>query len=347
MNTSDIHAVRDDQALLEAARWGDSAAWDELVKRHRRHLFNFVRMFELDRHDADDLVQRTLTRALEKAGRFRVKPGGSVIRWLVRIARFQLKAFWGEAYRERFLRLQLMGKINFYRVDNEFKVCNKCGRRLKTTEFYRKCDTCDGLANRCKECDKSYQRERYAIPEVKAAMSENGRRWRQSNITRQRQHEHEYHVRKREANREARGRDASGYIAGSAQAGAYWKGHDARKDGLDKSACPYDAQTPFGLGFSRAWLLGWCAYERQREAKPTPKYQDKREVCPICGFTFDWTAAKQRNYWNAVRRGARPETEPLCGSSACTAAHMRKMKQRQQAESAPTQGAAVVSKELS
>lgn len=41
------------------------------------------------------------------------------------------------------------------------KVCPKCGRELPTTAFYGNVRNADGLQDRCKECQREFNRESY------------------------------------------------------------------------------------------------------------------------------------------------------------------------------------------
>lgn len=39
------------------------------------------------------------------------------------------------------------------------KKCHKCGRELPTTEFYTNCHSKDGLQDKCKDCQREWNRE--------------------------------------------------------------------------------------------------------------------------------------------------------------------------------------------
>ena len=39
------------------------------------------------------------------------------------------------------------------------KKCPKCGRELPTTEFYTNCHNKDGLQDKCKDCQREWNRE--------------------------------------------------------------------------------------------------------------------------------------------------------------------------------------------
>lgn len=55
--------------LLDAARRGESAAYEEIVRRHERRLWCVVRQYRLNHADAQDVVQVTWLRLLENLDR--------------------------------------------------------------------------------------------------------------------------------------------------------------------------------------------------------------------------------------------------------------------------------------
>ena len=61
------------------------AAFEAEVLPHLDRLFRFAMWFEGERHEAEDLVQETLTQALESFHRF--KPGTNCSAWLISILR--------------------------------------------------------------------------------------------------------------------------------------------------------------------------------------------------------------------------------------------------------------------
>jgi RNA polymerase sigma-70 factor (ECF subfamily) len=74
----------DDLALVEAARRGDSAAFDVLVTRHRRSVYQVCYRFVNHHEDAADLTQDTFVRAWKSLGSFRGQARFST--WVYRIA---------------------------------------------------------------------------------------------------------------------------------------------------------------------------------------------------------------------------------------------------------------------
>jgi len=73
-----------DRTLVIEAAAGSRDAFDELVRRHQRQIYNLTRALTDGDADAEDLVQETFVRAFRAIPRFR---GDSSFRtWLVRIA---------------------------------------------------------------------------------------------------------------------------------------------------------------------------------------------------------------------------------------------------------------------
>ncbi len=70
--------------LVERARQGDRAAFDQLVRRHARIVRRAVLRYTRNPADADDVVQIAFTRAFERIGEFRGE--SSFGTWLYRIA---------------------------------------------------------------------------------------------------------------------------------------------------------------------------------------------------------------------------------------------------------------------
>ena len=55
--------------LIDAARRGESTAYEEILRRHERHLWRVVRQYRLNHADAQDVVQVTWLRLLENLDR--------------------------------------------------------------------------------------------------------------------------------------------------------------------------------------------------------------------------------------------------------------------------------------
>ncbi len=74
----------DDRALVERARRGDTAAFDELVRLYQGRIYGLVYHMTGNREDAEDLVQTTFVKAHGSLARFRGQ--SAFYTWLYRIA---------------------------------------------------------------------------------------------------------------------------------------------------------------------------------------------------------------------------------------------------------------------
>jgi RNA polymerase sigma-70 factor (ECF subfamily) len=89
MSSGDVPAHRDDVAddvrLAHATVAGDASAFDQVVLRHHRRVFNFIHQLARQRQDAEDLTQQTFIKAFTHLARY----DGSrpLINWLLTIAR--------------------------------------------------------------------------------------------------------------------------------------------------------------------------------------------------------------------------------------------------------------------
>jgi RNA polymerase sigma-70 factor (ECF subfamily) len=73
----------DDRALVEACRAGRAGAFDVIVERHRRHVYQLCYRFVSNHEDASDLSQDVFVRAYRGLDRFRGQ--SSLGTWLYRI----------------------------------------------------------------------------------------------------------------------------------------------------------------------------------------------------------------------------------------------------------------------
>lgn len=76
-------AASDDLSLVRAARAGDVAAFEELVRRYDRRLFRIAHQFTHNYEDAQDLVQDAFLKAYKNLNQFREQSKFST--WLIRI----------------------------------------------------------------------------------------------------------------------------------------------------------------------------------------------------------------------------------------------------------------------
>jgi RNA polymerase sigma-70 factor (ECF subfamily) len=74
-----------DEALMAAYQKGDLGAFDELVTRHERRLWNFLRRFVRDAATAEDLLQEVFLRVIKSAPEW--EPTAKVTTWIFTIAR--------------------------------------------------------------------------------------------------------------------------------------------------------------------------------------------------------------------------------------------------------------------
>jgi RNA polymerase sigma-70 factor, ECF subfamily len=74
-----------DEALMAAYQRGDVAAFAELVARHEKRLWNFVRRFVADTATAEDLLQEVFLRVVRNAAEWEASAKFST--WLYTIAR--------------------------------------------------------------------------------------------------------------------------------------------------------------------------------------------------------------------------------------------------------------------
>lgn len=74
-----------DEALMVAYQKGDRTAFSELVNRHEKRLWNFLRRFVGDKATAEDLVQEVFLRLVQSASDW--KPTAKFSTWLYTIAR--------------------------------------------------------------------------------------------------------------------------------------------------------------------------------------------------------------------------------------------------------------------
>ena len=73
----------DDVALVQAAKEGSIAAFEELVKRHERFMFRIAQNLLHNREDAQDVVQEAFFKAFQKLEQFQARSKFST--WLTRI----------------------------------------------------------------------------------------------------------------------------------------------------------------------------------------------------------------------------------------------------------------------
>src|SRR5438270_10667367 len=76
--------VTDEMALVQAAKKGDLAAFDQLIQRYDRKVFRIAQHITQNREDAEDVVQDAFLKAFENLEGFQEQ--SKFYTWLVRIA---------------------------------------------------------------------------------------------------------------------------------------------------------------------------------------------------------------------------------------------------------------------
>jgi len=81
-----------DEHLVQAARAGEAAAWEELVRRHHSPLVRFLSAQTGDPEAGSDLAQQTFLDAYRRLDR--LTDGQPFAPWLYQIARYNFLPFW-------------------------------------------------------------------------------------------------------------------------------------------------------------------------------------------------------------------------------------------------------------
>ncbi len=81
------HTTLTDEQLVSAYAAGDNNAFDQLLKRHKARLFNFILSMVKDSDLADDTFQETFVKAIVTIRQGRYNDQGKFIAWIYRIAR--------------------------------------------------------------------------------------------------------------------------------------------------------------------------------------------------------------------------------------------------------------------
>src|SRR5512135_1921450 len=80
----ETEAPSEETVLVEAARSGDMAAFEALVRRYDRNVFRIAQHITQNREDAEDVVQDAFLKAYQNLGQFQGQ--SKFYTWLVRIA---------------------------------------------------------------------------------------------------------------------------------------------------------------------------------------------------------------------------------------------------------------------
>src|SRR5436853_5245136 len=76
--------VSEELTLVQAAKQGDDAAFEELVRRYDRNVFRIAQHITQNREDAEDVVQEAFLKAYGNLAKFQEQ--SKFYTWLVRIA---------------------------------------------------------------------------------------------------------------------------------------------------------------------------------------------------------------------------------------------------------------------
>ena len=80
-----LHAGVEDEALMKRYQDGDVSAFQTLLERHQKKVFNFILRFIGDRERANDLLQETFLRVVRQRDSY--VPTARFTTWVFRIAR--------------------------------------------------------------------------------------------------------------------------------------------------------------------------------------------------------------------------------------------------------------------
>lgn len=79
-----------DQELLQAYSTGNEDAATILIERHRKRIYDYIRMMVKDADLADDLFQETFIKVLKSLREERYTDNGKFVAWVMRIAHNQI-----------------------------------------------------------------------------------------------------------------------------------------------------------------------------------------------------------------------------------------------------------------
>ena len=80
-----VYGQAEEKELIELAKEGNHAAFEELIERNHKKIFKSVYVFSKSCQDTEDVLQQTWIKAWKNMGRFKEKSSFST--WLYRIAK--------------------------------------------------------------------------------------------------------------------------------------------------------------------------------------------------------------------------------------------------------------------
>jgi len=98
--SEDAAEVEPDAQLVQNCLRGDGSAWEELVRRHTRRIYNLCWRFTSSRHEAEDLTQEVFLRVYKTLGSYRSAHGGFAT-WMTSVTRNLLIDHYRRTRRDR------------------------------------------------------------------------------------------------------------------------------------------------------------------------------------------------------------------------------------------------------
>lgn len=89
-----------DVQLVQRCLRGDGSAWEELVRRHTRRIYNLCYRFTGNAHEAEDLTQEVFLRVYRTLGSYRAMHGGFAT-WMTSVTRNLLIDHYRRTRRDR------------------------------------------------------------------------------------------------------------------------------------------------------------------------------------------------------------------------------------------------------
>ncbi len=89
-----------DVQLVQRCLRGDGSAWEELVRRHTRRIYNLCYRFTGNAHEAEDLTQEVFLRVYRTLGSYRAVHGGFTT-WMTSVTRNLLIDHYRRTRRDR------------------------------------------------------------------------------------------------------------------------------------------------------------------------------------------------------------------------------------------------------
>ena len=92
--------MQQDAQLVQQCLRGDAPAWEELVRRHTRRIYNLCYRFTSNRQEAEDMTQEVFLRVYKTLGSYRAVHGGFTT-WMTSVTRNLLIDHYRRTKRDR------------------------------------------------------------------------------------------------------------------------------------------------------------------------------------------------------------------------------------------------------